>query len=299
MSQLDGSTPSDTAGSGNATLQPSFAWTIDDNTDMLQLGYGGSLTLQALILYLPEPCCVMISLIGSWYFSNQPLPWNVFGNILPGAFSVQAVRVPQLNAPAYFTMRNVSIVYATCGTDFAAAAQLLVAKSSADLDNSSGNIISYDSSSNTLFCQLCIFQGSQQVPSEYSNAVSTVSLYDTHIMCLPQSSSNASATNVTASAQSPDGKQKASLQANAASWAPPVWLPVLLAIVCCTLVALGLIAVWRWSRPSGPLGTFKGLQETERAGLSGAESLAASPSMLRGRSAIHLAIAGRRPSSAC
>lgn len=248
MSQLTSNiAASATNSSDNVIAQPSFAWIINDNTDLLQVGYGGSLTLQSLTLLLPEPCCVMVSLIGSWFFSDQPLPWNVFGTILPGAFSVQAVRVPQLHVPAYFTMRNVSIMYTSCGADFAAAAQLLVSQAHADLDDSGGNVISFDADRNALYCQTCIFQGSQQVPSRYSNAVSIVSLYDTHITCLPESFSDASAHNTTASApvQSAVGKQPPTLQSSAAGWAPPIWLPVLLAIVTSGLVLLGVFAVWR------------------------------------------------------
>ncbi|KAA6423601.1 MAG: hypothetical protein FRX49_06661, partial [Trebouxia sp. A1-2] len=111
-----------------------FTWTINDNTDLLQVGYLGSLTLTALTLKLPEPCCVTISLPGSWYFSNQPLPWNIFGTVLPGAFSVQAVRIPQLNVPAYMVLRNVTIVYASCDASFAAAADLLVSKATIEAD---------------------------------------------------------------------------------------------------------------------------------------------------------------------
>lgn len=178
----------------SSAAQPSFSWTINDNTDLLQLGYGGSLTLHTLTLYLPEPCCVMVSLIGSWFFSNQPLPWSIFGTILPGAFSVQVVKVPQLNAPAHLIMRNVSIVYAACGPDFAAAAQLLVSKATVDTEDLSSSL-SFDAGGNTLYCQTCVFQGSQQVPSVYSNAVSTVSLFDTHIACLPPGSGTVSASS--------------------------------------------------------------------------------------------------------
>ena len=189
----------------SSAAQPSFSWTVSDNTDLLQVGYSGSLTLQTLTLYVPEPCCVMVDLVGSWFFSNQPLPWNIFGTVLPGAFSVQAVIVPQLNAPAHFVMRNVSVVYAACGSDFATAAQLLVSKAYASTEALGNNSLSYEASSNTLHCQTCFFQGSQQVPSVYSNAVSTVSLFDTQITCatpgsgMTSSSSSASGSNVTSS----------------------------------------------------------------------------------------------------
>ena len=48
------------------TTEIFFTWTVNDNTDLLQVGYLGSLTLTALTLMLPEPCCVTISLPGSW-----------------------------------------------------------------------------------------------------------------------------------------------------------------------------------------------------------------------------------------
>ena len=277
----------------SSASQPSFAWTIDDNTDLLQLGYGGSLTLQALTLYLPEPCCVMITLVGSWFFSNQPLPWNIFGVVLPGAFSVQAVQVPQLNAPAYFTMNNVSLVYASCGADFAAAAQLLVSTASADTENLGGNSLSFDASRNSLYCQTCVFQGSQQVPSAYSNAVSIVSLLDTHIVCLPSNSSNATAANAaggntTATGQSSAGSRVTTDQTSAAGWAPPVWLPVLLAFVCCTMVALGVFAVWRHFRKNSHAREFSNLHEAKNIRMPRIGK-AESPSAYRIRSAVRLA----------
>lgn len=283
----------------SSTSQPSFAWTINDNTDLLQLGYGGSLTLQALTLYLPEPCCVMVSLVGSWFFSNQPLPWNIFGVVLPGAFSVQAVKVPQLNAPAYFTMHNVSVVYASCDADFAAAAQLLVSTATADTENSGGNNLSFDASRNSLYCQICVFQGSQQVPSAYSNAVSIVSLLDTHIVCLPSNSSNATAANAaggnaTATGQSSAGSRVTTVQTSAAGWAPPVWLPVLLAFVCCTMVALGVLAVWRHFRKNSHAREFSNLHEAENIRMP-CSGKAESPSAYRIRSAVLLAADTLRP----
>ena len=285
----------------SSAAQPSFSWTINDNTDLLQLGYGGSLTLHTLTLYLPEPCCVMVSLIGSWFFSNQPLPWSIFGTILPGAFSVQAVKVPQLNAPAHLIMRNVSIVYAACGTDFAAAAQLLVSKATADTEDLSSSL-SFDAGNNTLYCQTCVFQGSQQVPSVYSNAVSTVSLFDTRIACLPpgsgtvSASSGASTSNATASGQS---SKSISAQTSAAGWAPPVWLPILLAVGCCAMVALGVVAVWHFIRKHGHRSAFTSLHETVNVRMSSQGSKAMSPSANRVRSAIQLATDALRPSPPC
>ena len=186
-------------------------------------------------------CCVTITLVGSWFFSNQPLPWNIFGTVLPGAFSVQAVRVPQLNAPAYFTMQNVSIVYDTCGTDFASAAQLLVSKAAADTEDLSTNNLAFNGN-DTLYCQTCIFQGSEQVPSAYSGAVSVVSLYNTQIRCLWTGSGNASAGTDTAPGQSLSAAHPPSLHSSAASWAPPIgyrsfWL-------LCVVLLLHLVCFW-------------------------------------------------------
>lgn len=244
-----------------ATPQSAFTWIINDNTDLLQLGYGGTLTLQSLTLQLPEPCCIMITLVGSWFFSNQPLPWNIFGTVLPGAFSVQAVRVPQLNPPAYLTLNNVSITYDTCSTEFAAAAQLLVSKATADTEDT-GNSLTFNGN-NTLYCQSCVFQGSEQVPSVYSGAVSVVSMYNTQITCLGSRDASASARNDTGSGQSSASLHPPSLPSSAASWAPPVWLPVLLAAVCCAFVALGLFAVWRHLQKGSR--SFTSLQEGENA----------------------------------
>ena len=260
--------------------------------------------MQTLTLYLPEPCCVMVSLIGSWFFSNQPLPWNIFGTILPGAFSVQAVRVPQLNAPAHFIMRNVSIMYAACGPDFAAAAQLLVSKASVDTEDLTSSSLSYDAVNNALYCQTCFFQGSQQVPSVYSNAVSTVSLFDTSIVCLPPSSgatsagSSASGNNAKASGQSSLGSSRSTqIHTGAAGWAPPVWLPILLAVVCCAMVALGVIAVWHRIRSHGHRGTCTSLHETLNIRPSSQGSKALAPSAIRVRSAVSLATDVLRPGS--
>ena len=233
-----------------------LTWTIDDNTDLLQVGYLGSLTLQALVLKLPEPCCVQVSLPGSWYFSNQPLPWNIFGVILPGAFSVQAVQVPQLNAPAYLILKNVSIVYGSCDASFAGAAQLLIAKASADSEDDASNSVSFVNQ--TLICIACLFQGSEQVPSVYSNAVSQVELYDTNITCL-----DAGGANTTASAGSAQNSTSAgqTVATAGAAWAPPVWLPVLLAIVTSVIVGLGLTAVWRHVRTLREAAYFSNLRE--------------------------------------
>lgn len=220
-----------------------FTWTINDNTDLLQVGYLGALTIQALTLKLPQPCCVLISLVGSWYFSNQPLPWNIFGTIMPGAFSVQVVQVPQLNAPAYFLLRSVNLEYASCDASFAAAAELLVSKANAEYDTGS-NVVSFVNQ--TLYCNPCLFQGSEQVPSVYSNAVSEVLLYDTNITCLDVGGSTAAANaNGTVQNSTTVGQQVPPIATAGAAWVPPVWLPVLLAIVTCVLVGLGLTAVWQ------------------------------------------------------
>lgn len=212
-----------------------LTWSIDDNTDLLQVGYLGSLTFESLTLVLPQPCCITASLIGNWYFDNQPLPWNIFGTILPGAFGAQAVIVPQLNAPAYLTLRNVSIVYVSCDISFAAAANLLISDAKAD---SQGSVqVNASFINQTFLCTTCMFQGSEQVPSIYGNHVSQVQLYDTSIVCLnadtgsaPANSSNTTIQNITTGATA------------RASWAPHIWLPIFLTIVTCIAVALALSA---------------------------------------------------------
>lgn len=238
-----------------------LTWTISDNSDMLQVGYLGSLTLTALTLKLPEPCCVGITLLGSWYFSNQPLPWNIFGTILPGAFSVEAVSIPQLNAPAYLALRNVSILYMSCDASFATAADLLISKASIGDDGE--NSISF--SNQTLVCNPCLFQGSEQVPSVYSDAVSQVELYDTNITCLGVGS-DAAAANDTVQNYTMTQQHVPPIPTAGAAWAPPVWLPVLLAAVTCVLVALGLTAVWRHVRRRREAEQFTSLREAGNIG---------------------------------
>lgn len=238
-----------------------LTWTISDNSDMLQVGYLGSLTLTAITLKLPEPCCVGVTLLGSWYFSNQPLPWNIFGTILPGAFSVEAVSIPQLNAPAYLALRNVSILYMSCDASFAAAAALLVSKASIGDDGE--NSISF--SNQTLVCNPCLFQGSEQVPSVYSDAVSQVELYDTNITCLGVGS-NAAVANDTVQNCTMTQQHVPPIATAGAAWAPPVWLPVLLAAVTCVLVALGLTAVWRHVRRRTEAEQFTSLREAGNIG---------------------------------
>ena len=233
-----------------------FTWTINDNTDLVQVGYLGSLTLTALTLKLPEPCCVTVSLPGSWYFGNQPLSWNIFGTVLPGAFSVQAVRIPQLNVPAYMVFRHVNIVYASCDVSFAAAADLLVSKATIDVDG--GNGISF--SNQTLVCNPCIFQGSEQVPSVYGNAVSQVELYDTNITCLDVGP-DAAAVNGTLQNSTRAQQHAPSIATAGAAWAPPVWLPVLLAVATSLLVAIGLAALWRRVRRQKEANHFTNLRE--------------------------------------
>jgi len=251
-----------------------FTWTINDNTDLLQVGYLGSLTLTALTLKLPEPCCVTISLPGSWYFSNQPLPWNIFGTVLPGAFSVQAVRIPQLNAPAFMVLKNVTIVYASCDVSFVAAAELLVSKATIEVDGDNG--ISF--SNQTLVCNPCIFQGSEQVPSVYGNAVSQVELYDTNITCLDVGP-DAAAVNGTVQNSTRAQQHAPTIATAGAAWAPPVWLPVLLAIATCVLVAVGLAAVWRRVRRQREADHFTSLREAGEPNcrLSSRRSFTAAP----------------------
>ena len=250
--------------SAEAMPDPALSWTIDDNTDLLQVGYLGSLTLEALTLRLPEPCCVIISLVGNWYFSNQPLPWNIFGTILPGAFSVQAVRVPQLNAPAYLVLTNVSIVYASCTDAFAEAAELLVSKANAQYEGAGQNGVSF--AIETITCTACVFQGSEQVPSVYGNQVSQVELYDTSITCLNANlgSIAANSTNTTAS----NGTTAVSVATARASWSPPVWLPVFLTIIACAAVIFGLFALWRHILKQKEAAQYASWQEARYAHLS-------------------------------
>ena len=234
-----------------------LTWSIEDNTDLLQVGYLGSLTLEALTLKLPYPCCVTISLVGNWYFSNQPLPWNIFGTILPGAFSVQAVRVPQLNAPAFLVLRNVSLMYASCDSSFAAAAELLVSKANAQYDGAVQNGVSFVNE--TITCLACVFQGSEQVPSVYGNQVSQVELYDTSITCLDSNLGAAAANSTNTTSQ--NSTTAASVATAGASWAPPVWLPIFLTVVTCIAVMLGLFALWHYIHRQQEAAQFNSLQE--------------------------------------
>ena len=240
-----------------------LAWTITDITDLLQVGNLGSLSLQYLALQLPERCCVTFYLVGSWYFSNQPLPWNIFGTILPGAFSVQTVRVPQLNAPAYLVLRDVTIEYADCDGSFAAAANLLIAKADAQYEDAGTNVVGFDNQ--TIVCNPCLFQGSEQVPSAYSNAVSQVQLYNTNITCLQNGSSTTSTTS-TSPQNSSTAAQPAPPSATAgAAWAPPVWLPVLMAMVSCVLVGVGLAGVFVYLSKQKETAQFSNLREARLA----------------------------------
>lgn len=236
-------------------------WSMDGNTDLLQIGYRGSLTVEAVNLKLPKPCCVTFPLVGSWYFSNQPLPWNIFGTILPGAFSVQAVRVPQLNAPAYLVLRNVSIEYMACDDSFAAAAELLVSKANTQSEGAGQHGVRF--ANQTIMCNSCVFQGSEQIPSVYGNRVSQVELYGTNITCLsdallkpPANGTDATAHNATTAATAATA---------GASWVPPMWLPVLLTIVTCIAVALGLLAVRHYLCREQMAAHFSSLQEARHA----------------------------------
>lgn len=244
------------------TIPDSFVtWSLDDHTDLLQVGYHGSLTVEALKLKLPEPCCITFPLVGSWYFCNQPLPWNIFGTILPGAFSVQAVRVPQLNAPAYLILRNVSIEYTACDQSFAAAAELLVSKANAQFEGAGQHGMSF--ANQTITCTSCVFQGSEQIPSVYDDRVSQVELYGTSITCLSDALVTAPANGTNATAQN-----AATGAAAGASWAPPVWLPVFLTVVTCIAVVLGLLAVRHYIRRQREFAHFSSLQEARHAHLS-------------------------------
>ena len=240
-----------------ATPDSFLTWSIDDNTDLLQVGYLGSLTLEALTLKLAFPCCVTISLVGNWYFSNQPLPWNIFGTILPGAFSVQAVRVPQLNAPAFLVLRNVRLLYASCDSSFAAAAELLVSKANAQYEGAVQNGVSFENK--TITCTACVFQGSEQVPSVYGNQVSQVELYDTSITCLDSDLGAATANGTNTTSQ--NSTTAATVATAGASWAPPVWLSVFLTVVTCAAVILGLFALWRYIYKQQEAAQFTSLQE--------------------------------------
>ena len=238
-------------------------WTIEDSTDLLQVGYYGSLVVQAVRLQLLQPCCISFPPVGSWYFSNQPLPWNIFGTILPGAFSVQAVRVPRLNAPAYLVMRNVTIEYASCDDAFASAAQLLVSKANAQSDGVSQSAVSF--ANQTITCNSCVFQGSEQIPSVYDNLVSQVELYGSKITCLSNATKNMSANSTGPSAQN---ATTAAIAATAgASWAPPIWLPILLTLSTCIFVILGLLVVCHCLRKQREAVCFSSLREARHAHL--------------------------------
>ena len=149
----------------------------------------------------------------------------------------------------------------SCDASFAAAADLLVSKASTGDEGE--NSISF--SNQTLVCNPCFFQGSEQVPSVYSDAVSQVELYDTNISCLGVGSDAAVANDTVQNYTMT--QQHAPLIATAgASWAPPVWLPVLLAVVTCVLVALGLTAVWRHLRRRREAQQFTSLREAGSIG---------------------------------
>ena len=239
-------------------------WTIDDSTDLLQVGYHGSLVVEALHLQLPQPCCITLPPVGSWYFSNQPLPWNIFGTILPGAFSVQAVRVPQLNAPAYLVLRNVTIEFASCDDSFASAAELLVSKANAQSDGVGQSGVSF--ANQTITCNSCVFQGSEQIPSVYDNQVSQVELHGSKITCLSNALKKISANSTGPAAQN---ATTAAMAATAgAFWAPPVWLPILLTIVTCIFVILGLLAVQHYICKQREAAYFSSLQEARHAHFS-------------------------------
>ena len=208
-------------------------------------------------LKVPQPCCITLPLVGTWYFSNQPLPWNIFGTILPGAFSVQAVRVPQLNAPAYLILRNVTIEYAACDHTFAEAAELLVSKANTQAEGAGQLGVRF--ANQTITCTSCVFQGSEQIPSVYGNRVSQVELYGTSITCLNDARVTTPANGTDATAQ--NATTAATAAAAGASWAPPVWLPVLLTAVTCVAVVLGLLAVRRYIRRQREAVEFSSLQE--------------------------------------
>ena len=236
-------------------------WTLDDSTDLLQVGYHGSLVVEALHLQLPQPCQPTFPLIGSWYFSNQPLPWNIFGTILPGAFTVQAVRVPMLDAPAYWILRNVSIEYASCDDSFATAAELLVSKANAQSEGVGQSGVKF--ANHTITCSSCVFQGSEQIPSVYDNQVSQVELYSSKITCL-----NDALGNISANSTGPpvhNATTAATAATAGASWAPLVWLPILLTVLTCIFVILGLFAVWHHIRRRREAAYFNSLQEARHA----------------------------------
>lgn len=236
-------------------------WALDDSTDLLQVGYHGSLVVEAVHMELPQLCRTRSPPAGSWYFSNQPLPWNIIETILPGAFTVQAVRVPHLDAPAYLVLRNVSIEYASCDDSFAAAAELLVSKANAQYEGVAQSSVSF--ANQTIICNSCVFQGSEQIPSVYDNLVSQVELYGSKITCL--------STEISANSTGPPAQNAttAAVAATAgASWAPPVWLPILLTILTCISVILGLLAVWRHIRKRREDAYFSSLQEARHAHLS-------------------------------
>ena len=239
-------------------------WTIDDSTDLLQVGYYGSLIVEALHLQLLQPCCITFPPIGSWYFSNQPLPWNIFGTILPGAFSVQAVRVPHLNAPAYLVLRNVSIEYASCDDSFASAAELLVSKANTQSEGVGQSGVSF--ANQTITCNSCVFQGSEQIPSVYDNQVSQVELYGSKITCLSNARNHISANST--GALGPNATTAAIAATAGASWAPPIWLPILLTLLTCIFVILGLLAVWHYIHKQREAAYFSSLQEARHARLS-------------------------------
>lgn len=236
-------------------------WSMDASTDLLQVGYHGSLVVEALKLQLPQPGCITFPPIGSWYFSNQPLPWNIFGTVLPGAFSVQAVRVAQLNAPAYLVLRDVSVEYASCDDSFAAAAELLVSKANAQSEGAGQRGISF--ANQTITCHSCVFQGSEQIPSAYDNRVSQVELYGTNISCLTTALKKGPANGT-----NPPGQNATTAATAGASWAPPVWLPILLTLLTCIFVVLGLLAVWNHIRKQREAAYFLSLQEAKHAHLS-------------------------------
>eukprot|EP00891_Asterochloris_glomerata_P004682 jgi/Astpho2/4682/fgenesh1_pg.00067_%23_174_t len=112
---------------GDPSMEQPILWEIE-GADLLQVGYAGLLTFQAslvlqpishmcwdMTVFLPKPCCSQIpDQLGSWFFLDVELNYQVFDVVLPSAINVQPVRVPILTLPAKFVAQDVHFVYKQC-----------------------------------------------------------------------------------------------------------------------------------------------------------------------------------------
>jgi hypothetical protein len=168
--------------SGPSTSQALTTWRINDEADLLVVGYAGTINIQDLVIELAQPCCSHLKFLGSWYFGNTPLTWEVFDTVLPAAFNVQPVRVPILTLPAHLTLTRVSIVLDTCDA-------IAFPKAVQQMEQIASNVteqqrMSWDTVNSTLYCDRCTWQAAEQELSVFQGAVSTAVLVNSSITCL-------------------------------------------------------------------------------------------------------------------